>query len=127
MKVIECSEDRLVLDVDATLYPEPVVFKCFYWYGDRFTVDIQREAEDRLRVSLLPHDPIPDWTQVQTRIRRDLIDFRTRQIVADETRAVRELIAAKAFASLDPLPLAQPGDVTDPVGFEISDFDAPAE
>lgn len=128
MEVIERLEARLVFRVDSSLFPEAVLFKCFYWYGDRFTVDIDRDPDgERIRVSLTALGSPPDWPTIEARIRRDLVDFRTRQLVADETRPIRELIAAKAFAAIDPLPLEPPGSVSDPVGFDPSDFDEPAD
>ena len=51
--------------------------------------------------------------------KRDLIDFKLRDIVTKETQTIRELITAKAFAyfDLDDNPATE---ISDPVGFNPS-------
>jgi His-Xaa-Ser system protein HxsD len=52
-------------------------------------------------------------------IKKNLIDYKLRQIVADETRQVRELIIAKAFSYEDETP-PPTTEISDPVGFDAS-------
>ncbi|MAQ95710.1 MAG: His-Xaa-Ser system protein HxsD [Rhodothermaceae bacterium] len=110
--------------IDACMYPEDVVFKAFYWYGGDYDVQIGRDG-DRFEVILSRLDG--SLTEglldaLRSRVGRDLIDFKTRSIVARETQAVRELLVAKAFAPLDDLDSQPPGDPSDPVGFDIADW-----
>jgi His-Xaa-Ser system protein HxsD len=105
MIVREASGSRLELVLDAALYTDAVVFKCFYWYGRDFDVVITHTTDmGGLLVSLTPRgSPLsPEATEaVVARVKRDLVDFKTRDIIARETQAIRELLVAKAFAHSD--------------------------
>ena len=122
MRVLDSSEENLRIEVDAELYPESVVFKCFYWYAGDFDVQIDRDAErTRYTITLTPLKGTLDHetrTALERRVRRDLVDFKTRSIVSEETHTVRALLIAKAFAPFDDLDQPPPGRISDPVGFE---------
>lgn len=108
----------LKITIDAMCYSEAVLFKCFYWYGNTFQVDIRKSGETTFEVTLkcIETADVQDWEAITTRIKRDLVDFRLRQIVTEETRIVRELIIAKAFAYYEEeMPVS---GITDPVGFD---------
>jgi His-Xaa-Ser system protein HxsD len=105
MIVREAGESGIQVIVDAALFGEAVVFKCFYWYGGDFDVVITSVAEDKTwEVVLTPRRaPLaPNALQaLVSRVKRDLVDFKTRDIIGRETQALRELLVAKAFASSD--------------------------
>lgn len=115
MRVLERSATTLAVAIDVSLYPEDVVFKCFYWYGDKYDVTIDRGAGGpELVVRLAMKDgPLAEEAlrQLESKIQRDLVDFKTRDIVAKETRIIRELLIAKAFAHSDDLDSPPPGSV----------------
>jgi His-Xaa-Ser system protein HxsD len=115
----QLAGDILKVTVDAKLYSEAVVFKCFYWYGNTFEVDINKPDETLFQVTLkyIVSGQTADWDNIISRIKRDLIDFRLRQIVAEETQTVRELLIAKAFAYYEEEE-SPASSVTDPVGFD---------
>ena len=46
------------------------------------------------------------------------MDFEVRNIVTKETKNVRDLLIAKAFASTDEYESEPPGEISDPVGFK---------
>jgi His-Xaa-Ser system protein HxsD len=94
-----------MIEIDESVFPLEVVLKATYWLSGRYSVDIRRDAERGLLLvevtnserSLTP----AEQQDVQARLRRDLIDFRTRLIIDQETRTLRELLVAKAFAHGD--------------------------
>lgn len=115
------SEHALVFTIDGTLYSESVVFKCFYWYGDRYRVTIERDPLG-FQVSLAPREgSLSDSLRsyLVDKIQTDLIDFKTREIVVRETQAIRQILLAKAFASAGAFDSPPPGNASDPVGFEV--------
>jgi His-Xaa-Ser system protein HxsD len=116
---VRSKEDVLTVIVDANIYPEEVLFKCLYWYGDTFDVDIARldAASYTITLSYLDPNVTPEWDAVLARLKRELIDFKLRQIVTEETKVVRELIIAKAFAYYDQ-EISAIHAVSDPVGFD---------
>lgn len=104
--------------VDGNLYSEIVLYKCLYWYTGRYTVDVQPSSTGYL-VRFEQAEAFSDESSLAllSKFQKDLIDFKLRQIVNEETRAVRELIIAKAFAHFDST--ETPSSVsTDPVGFD---------
>jgi len=91
---------QLSLEVDESLFPFEVVLKSVYWLSGRFSVEVTRPKEGRLQVLVRPiDDQATDWNsaELEHRIRRDLIDFRTRVLIDQETRTIREILVAKAF------------------------------
>ena len=125
MTILERSGLRIVLRIESSLYSEDVIFKCFYWYGDKFDVEISKADDDAMLVSLSIKDGSmsEDYLDaLDSKVKRDLIDFKTRDIVSKETKVVRELLIAKAFAHSDEFDRPPPGDVSDPLGFEPEDY-----
>ena len=104
---IEVTPTGIEIRLDGRLYNEAVVFKCFYWYGAQYEVIIDAAKDGcSFSVTIAPRSGSfsgPDVQALCSRVRRDVVDFKTRDIVARETRGVRELLVAKAFASFDDL------------------------
>lgn len=126
MRVLERLPTVLKVEVDGDLFPEEVVFKCFYWYTGTYNIDIDRGSQSTLIVCISPRSgsfSAEDFPSLEQRIRQDLVDHRTRDIVSKETRTIRELLIAKAFAPIDNTDVDPPGSVSDPVGFSPADFD----
>jgi His-Xaa-Ser system protein HxsD len=118
VNVHEASERHLELRLHPGLYPEAVLYKCFYWYGKEYDVTIDRTDGRDGRISVLLSARRPplsgdELAQLISRVKRDLIDFRTRDIVARETMVIRELLVAKAFANSDDLDEAPLGSIAD--------------
>lgn len=90
-----------------------------YWYSDKFSISINL-LENHYKIELIPNSENnnADLNQLMEKLCRDLLDFNLRQIVTSETRNVRDLLIAKAFSNgeFDEKP---PGEISDPVGFEI--------
>lgn len=78
------------LTLDRRIYPDSVISKAIYWLSGRY--DVMRTMAD-------PHTEviaIPD--EAEGELMRLLHDFKLRQIVADETRDIKTILYAKAFA-----------------------------
>ncbi len=122
MLVTAAGPQGVHIRLDASLYGEQVVYKCFYWYGRDFDVVIERTDRERsfavevgVRGQLLTDAAIE---QLVSRIKRDLIDFKTRDIVSQETQTIRELLVAKAFAHFDETDQIPIGTIADLEGIE---------
>jgi His-Xaa-Ser system protein HxsD len=120
--ILDRRSDLFRVRIDSSLYSEDVVFKCFYWYGGAYTVDIAKGDDGgSLVVSLVPknrsmtHEALDS---LEAKVKQDLLDFKTRDIVSKETKVVRELLVAKAFAHSDQFDSPPPGRVGDPLGFD---------
>lgn len=119
----EVNGNEIIVYADTSLYSKDGIFKCLYWYGDKYHTNVSFVDSKTYRVSVKPVSTIQLSQQEQEnlllKLERDLIDFNLRDIVTKETQNVRDLLIAKAFSNgeFDELP---PGDVTDPVGFNVN-------
>jgi His-Xaa-Ser system protein HxsD len=113
---IEVTESALFIRGDVNIYTIDVLHKCFYWYGKDYIIDIDSCEGSTFKVKLCPKKAMIDYSDLISKVKQDLIDFKLRDIVTKETKEVRELIIAKAFAyyEIDETPEQ---DISDPVGF----------
>lgn len=109
------------LNIDISIYSIEIIHKCFYWYTGDFEVDISTHDSNQCQVTLVSKaETAPDFFILIDRIKQNLIDFKLREIVHKETKTVRELIIAKAFANYEIDVELSKGEVSDPVGFNPS-------
>ena len=119
----EIKDNEIIVFADTSLYSKDSIFKCHYWYGDKYHTNVSFADSNTYRVSVKPISTIQLSQQEQEnlllKLERDLVDFNLRDIVTKETQNVRDLLIAKAFSNgeFDELP---PGDVSDPVGFNVN-------
>ena len=116
----EIKDNEIIVFADINLYSKDSIFKCLYWYGDKFHTNLSFENSTTYRVSVKPISTTQlssdELENLLLKLERDLVDFNLRDIVTKETQNVRDLLIAKAFSNgeFDELP---PGEVSDPVGF----------
>lgn len=119
----EIKDNEIIVFADTSLFSKDSIFKCLYWYGDKFHTHVSFADSNTFRVSVKPISTNRLSQQEQEnlllKLERDLVDFNLRDIVTKETQNVRDLLIAKAFSNgeFDELPL---GDVSDPVGFNVN-------
>jgi His-Xaa-Ser system protein HxsD len=119
----EIKDNEIIVFADTSLYSKDSIFKCLYWYGDKFHTNVSFADTNTYRVSVKPvstnHLSQQEQENLLLKLERDLVDFNLRDIVTKETQNVRDLLIAKAFSNgeFDELP---PGDVSDPVGFNVN-------
>lgn len=96
------TADSLVVCVNLSVYPLDALFRVCYWFTDRcylfLTVD---EANSAVTVHFSKKSPDADLGVIAGEFSNELINQRVRRDVAEETRAIRELIVAQAFAEAD--------------------------
>lgn len=117
---VDFNEDKttIILHIDKNIHNISVLHKCFYWYTNNFEIDIEEQGV-HYTVSL---SKIPELTDIQALIadiRKNLIDFNTRDIIAKETADIKALLIAKAFANEEDFDELPPGDLNDPLGFDV--------
>lgn len=119
----EIKDNEIIVFADTSLYSKDSIFKCLYWYGDKFHTNVSFADSNTYRVSVKPVSTNQlsqqEKENLLLKLERDLVDFNLRDIVTKETQNVRDLLIAKAFSNgeFDELP---PGDVSDPVGFNVN-------
>jgi His-Xaa-Ser system protein HxsD len=98
------ASPEYIIHVDESVFPLEVVIKATYWLSGKCSARLERDGVGMILVSISnPERPLSsqESADLETRFRRDLIDFRTRAIIESETRTVRDILVAKAFASGD--------------------------
>jgi His-Xaa-Ser system protein HxsD len=90
--------DYSSVSIDPSLYSEAAVYKTAYWFTDRYYVFLDRTAEGRIVVELRAKEANGgDLKAACAEFCNSLIDFRVRNIVAQETMPIREALVTKAF------------------------------
>jgi His-Xaa-Ser system protein HxsD len=123
MKLIKAPH-KVTLILSADIYTTEVLHKCLYWYSGNYIVCINH-LNTEVEVSIQPKETERsdfDSSFLQERLSKDLIDFKLREVVSKETRNIRDLIVAKAFAYYDSDDSLPSTEVADPVGFDIKNI-----
>ena len=88
-----------IFDIDSSLYGEDVLMRVAYDFTENYGVHLTR-TESAIRVTLTPRTAAAS-DDAELAFQNALIDTRIRRDIADETRAIRELLIAQAFAEGD--------------------------
>lgn len=91
------------MTIDLRVYRLVAVQKAAYRFADRFTAVLGAERDNVLSLSLV-FKPTTGETQALETARlffEELLDQELREHLGDETRAIRSLIVAQAFARTD--------------------------
>lgn len=94
----------LIIEVDTSIYSEAVICKVLYWYTSNFVIcRSMGTVENTQRIEFMPKDATRkcDWNHIVSDLSDKFIDYKNRQIILEETRNLRELYFAKAFANND--------------------------
>lgn len=114
---------EIIAFFDSNMFSKEVIFKCLYWFGDKFHTNVEQHNDIAYRLILRPLNSVSlkdeELDYYLQKLERDIIDFHLRDIVNKETKNVRDLLIAKAFSNgeFDENP---PGDVSDLIGFDPS-------
>jgi len=90
--------DAHVVDVDESIYCREAVLRAAYWQTDRCYLFVSRPREGVLRVWIRGKPGGPSVDDAAGAFLNALVDHELRVEIGRETRAVRDLIVAKAFA-----------------------------
>lgn len=97
-------QGEVIIDVDTTIYDETVLSKMLYWWTADYLISRSNNSNTHTQTIVLSKGtPIEqeEFTRIGHKINADLIDYKNRQIISSETRDLRNLLYAKAFANND--------------------------
>jgi His-Xaa-Ser system protein HxsD len=119
MVIIPIDESKIQIEIDSSIYSTEVIHKCFYWLTGRCSINFKTD-QDSFVITI--SDPKNEWDieSILTKIKADLIDFKTREIIYNETKYIREMLIAKAFANNDEFDEHFSDNINDSFGFEPS-------
>ena len=98
------SDEQLSIYVDTAIYPLGAIFRACYVFTDRCYLFLSADSLGTvITVSFARKNQACELTAVAGEFGNELINQKLRMDIAAETRTVRELIVAQAFAEADVL------------------------
>jgi His-Xaa-Ser system protein HxsD len=96
------ADDSLVVAVNSDLYSREALFRVCYLFTDRcYLFLVQDENSPVIQVRFTRKGPDTDLNEMAGEFSNELINQKVRLDIAAETKAIRELIVAQAFAEAD--------------------------
>jgi His-Xaa-Ser system protein HxsD len=92
--------DGIRYRVDTSVYSREALFRACYQFTDRCYLFLHHDEGDAVTVDFRRRSPAADLAAVVGDFANELINQKVREDVARETRVLRELIVAKAFAGM---------------------------
>lgn len=117
--VQDVGDDSLVMTVNSDLYSREALFRVCYMFTDRCYLFLVQEANSPvIQVRFTRKSPNTEMNELAGEFSNELINQKVRLDIATETRAIRELIVAQAFAEADLLDRgeSEAGYLDDPRG-----------
>ena len=88
----------MTITIDRRIYNDSVISKAIYWLSGDYTIVRSILDENTESLSITANTANIAENVMKTNLMQTLNDFKLRQIVADETRDVKTILYAKAFA-----------------------------
>lgn len=95
------SDKRAILEIDSYIYSKEVVAKVVYWLSRDFT--IMQKLDDNIWTLALESHDVVNWDEVKRRLTQLLTDYQIREVIAAETKDIKNILYIKAFANVDEL------------------------
>ena len=88
----------MTIKIDRRIYNDSVISKAIYWLSSDYII-IRSLLDDYTEsLSISANDTNVADEILETKLMQTLNDFKLRQIIADETRDIKTILYAKAFA-----------------------------
>lgn len=99
--VVQVCEDCVAITVSRSVYPPDVVIRAAYGFSDRAVAHIDEADAGRWMVRLQPLAGSTALADLGRSFCKELVYQGARALVESETRQIRDLIVAQAFAEVD--------------------------
>jgi len=95
------SDHRAIIEIDSCIYAIEVVAKVAYWLSRDFT--IMQSIEGNIWTLSLESHGVVNWDDVKRRLSQLLTDYQMREVIAAETKDIKNILYIKAFANVEEL------------------------
>jgi His-Xaa-Ser system protein HxsD len=95
------NDNHYEFRVDLNVFNEIVVTKVLYWLSEEFIIYQQKENNILVIEIKSKATTSINSDQLLLKLNQMLIDFKTRDIINQETKNIREILLIKAFANND--------------------------
>ncbi len=99
--VVDVGDEVARFNVDINVYSREALFRACYVFTDRCYLFLMDQPEHNIIVEFRKKAPSPGLGDLVGAFANELINQRVRADVTRETRKIRELIVAQAFAEAD--------------------------
>ena len=126
-QVSSLSSAAVVVDFDPNVYRLSAIKKAAYKFGDRFHIQLSVVGNGWVRVELKSKSPAGDLAFFAGELCNEVLDQELREVVAQETLPIRNLLMAQAFSATSLVdPLGDDGDYhSDPLNIQQSQVWSP--
>ena len=97
-------ENRLIIDIDDSIYSDSVISKVCYWLSGNHIVYRENLSDSVHRLTIEPKMNIINnfhFDDLKHRISQALADHKLREMILVETKDIRNILYIKAFANND--------------------------
>ena len=97
--------NKISIYLNKEIYSLDALFKCIYWYGDKWSVIVDEdESSSHFVISISPKSSEFFFDELRAKIftdkfLNDINDFQLRDVITKETKNIRDLLVAKAFST----------------------------
>lgn len=88
----------MTIEIDRRIYNDSVISKAIYWLSGDYVIVRSLLNDIMESVSITAKTDYISEQELEVKLLQTLNDFKLRQIVADETRDIKTILYAKAFA-----------------------------
>ena len=93
------SSSEISLDFDPAIYRLSAIKKAAYKFGDRFHIQLLTIDGGWVKAVLTPRTALENQQFLAGEFCNEVLDQELREVVAEETRPVRDLLLAQAFSA----------------------------
>lgn len=95
------SDKRAIVKIDSDIYSKEVVAKVVYWLSRDFTIMQGVDGKD-WTLALETQNAVV-WDEIKKHLSQLLTDYQMREVIAAETKDIKNILYIKAFANVDEL------------------------
>lgn len=98
------SENTFCFNINASIFNERVLTKALYWYAESFIIYWNKNKDNLFEITLElkpSANKIYTFEYVTHKFNQDLIDYKNRDLITNETKDIRNILYVKAFANND--------------------------
>lgn len=88
----------MTIEIDRRIYNDSVISKAIYWLSGDYVIVRSLLNDITESISITSKTGSISEQDLEVKLLQTLNDFKLRQIVADETRDIKTILYAKAFA-----------------------------
>lgn len=95
------SGKRVIVRIDSDIYSKDIIAKVVYWFSRDYTIMQGLDGKD-WTLTLETQNAVV-WDDVKKRLSQLLTDYQMREVIAAETKDIKNILYIKAFANVDEL------------------------